>query len=186
MLCCGSNFPKSFFDQASQDKNKNEVGANLFIGNLDVDVEEKLLYDTFSAFGVIISTPKVYIILPCLASSFRVDSLLQNMRDPDTGNSRGFGFVNFDSFEASDAAIEVLSCRWFRSVRFLSPTLPGNEQPVPLQSSHFRWLCVQEGHQGGAARQCCRYCFFTSVVYISGRKQACAGAAAPLMIRCLL
>lgn len=31
----------------------------------------------------------------------------QIMRDPETGNSRGFGFVSYDSFEASDAAIEV-------------------------------------------------------------------------------
>lgn len=29
------------------------------------------------------------------------------MRDPETGNSRGFGFVSYDSFESSDAAIEV-------------------------------------------------------------------------------
>ena len=29
------------------------------------------------------------------------------MRDPDTGNSRGFGFISYDSFDASDAAIEV-------------------------------------------------------------------------------
>lgn len=33
--------------------------------------------------------------------------LKQIMRDPDTGNSRGFGFISYDSFEASDAAIEV-------------------------------------------------------------------------------
>ena len=31
------------------------------------------------------------------------------MRDPDTGNSRGFGFVSYDSFEASDAAIEAMN-----------------------------------------------------------------------------
>lgn len=36
-----------------------------------------------------------------------VGSLFQIMRDPETGNSRGFGFVSYDSFEASDAAIEV-------------------------------------------------------------------------------
>lgn len=29
------------------------------------------------------------------------------MRDPETGNSRGFGFISYDSFDASDAAIEV-------------------------------------------------------------------------------
>lgn len=31
-----------------------DVGANLFVGNLDVEVDEKLLFDTFSAFGVIL------------------------------------------------------------------------------------------------------------------------------------
>lgn len=36
-----------------------------------------------------------------------LNSYFQIMRDPDTGNSRGFGFISYDSFEASDAAIEV-------------------------------------------------------------------------------
>ena len=76
--------------QASKDKDTIDVGANIFVGNLDPEVDEKLLYDTFSAFGVIVSTPKV-------------------MRDPDTGNSRGFGFVSFEAFEASDAAIEAMN-----------------------------------------------------------------------------
>nr|DAD21022.1 TPA_asm: hypothetical protein HUJ06_022485 [Nelumbo nucifera] len=77
-------------DYASQDKKSLDVGANLFVGNLDPDVDEKLLYDTFSAFGVIVTNPKI-------------------MRDPETGNSRGFGFVSYDSFEASDAAIEAMN-----------------------------------------------------------------------------
>lgn len=34
---------------------------------------------------------------------------LQIMRDPETGNSRGFGFISYDSFEASDAAIEAMN-----------------------------------------------------------------------------
>ncbi|XP_057306959.1 splicing factor 3B subunit 4-like [Hydractinia symbiolongicarpus] len=71
--------------------NKNlDVGANIFIGNLDPDIDEKLLYDTFSAFGVILQTPKI-------------------MRDSDTGNSKGFAFINFASFEASDAAIDAMN-----------------------------------------------------------------------------
>ncbi|GAB4820932.1 hypothetical protein N2152v2_007978 [Parachlorella kessleri] len=77
-------------NKASQDKNSQDVGANLFIGNLDPDVDEKLLYDTFSAFGVIVNTPKI-------------------MRDPESGASKGFGFVSFDGFEASDAAIEAMN-----------------------------------------------------------------------------
>ncbi|CAM9128354.1 unnamed protein product, partial [Ectocarpus fasciculatus] len=67
----------------------NDVGANLFIGQLDPDVDEKMLYDTFSAFGFITQTPKV-------------------MRDPDTGMSKGYGFVSYDGFEASDKAIECM------------------------------------------------------------------------------
>ena len=62
----------------------------LFSGNLDPEVDEKLLYDTFSAFGVILTTPKI-------------------QRDPETGNSKGFAFINYASFEASDAAIEAMN-----------------------------------------------------------------------------
>lgn len=77
-------------NKSSQDKRRIEVGANLFIGNLAPEVDEKLLYDTFSAFGGITQPPKV-------------------MRDLDTGNSKGFGFINFDSFEAADLAIEAMN-----------------------------------------------------------------------------
>ena len=31
------------------------------------------------------------------------------MRDPETGNSKGHAFINFASFEASDAAIEAMN-----------------------------------------------------------------------------
>ena len=31
------------------------------------------------------------------------------MRDPESGNSKGYAFVNFSSFEASDAAIEAMN-----------------------------------------------------------------------------
>jgi len=72
-------------NKSSQDKKTNEVGANLFIGNLEPEVDEKMLYDTFSAFGVLL--------------------FAKVMRDPDTGASRGFGFISYDTFEASDAAL---------------------------------------------------------------------------------
>lgn len=51
---------------------------------------------------------------------------LQIMRDPETGNSRGFGFISYDSFEASDAAIEVnlfylmLCLCWLRALSWIS------------------------------------------------------------------
>jgi len=77
-------------NKASRDKQTHDVGANLFVGNLDPDVDEKLLYDTFSAFGVLIAAPKI-------------------MRDPDSNASKGFAFIAFDSFEAADASIESLN-----------------------------------------------------------------------------
>ena len=49
-------------NKASAHQKNLDVGANIFIGNLDPEVDEKLLYDTFSAFGVILTTPKVNII----------------------------------------------------------------------------------------------------------------------------
>ena len=51
--------------KSAQDRKAVDVGANLFVGNLDPEIDEKLLYDTFSAFGVVVTTPKL-------------------MRDPDT------------------------------------------------------------------------------------------------------
>ncbi|ODN06244.1 Splicing factor 3B subunit 4 [Orchesella cincta] len=77
-------------NKASAHTKNLDVGANVFIGNLDPEVDEKLLYDTFSAFGVILQTPKI-------------------MRDPESGNSKGFAFINYASFEASDAAIDAMN-----------------------------------------------------------------------------
>merc|ERR1719377_475246 len=76
-------------NKSSQDKKTSEVGANIFIGNLEPEVDEKMLYDTFSAFGVLL--------------------FAKVMRDPDSAESRGFGFVSFDTFEASDAALAAMN-----------------------------------------------------------------------------
>lgn len=65
---------------------KNDIGANLFIGNIDPEVDEKLLFDTFSAFGNILRAPKI-------------------VRD----STRAYAFINYGSFEASDAAIEAMN-----------------------------------------------------------------------------
>lgn len=53
-------FPLTSEYQASADKQKTvEVGAELFVGNLDPMVDEKTLYDTFSRFGSLVAAPKV-------------------------------------------------------------------------------------------------------------------------------
>jgi splicing factor 3B subunit 4 len=45
--------------KASSDRKPLEIGANLFIGNLDPAVDERLLYETFSHFGTLTNTAKV-------------------------------------------------------------------------------------------------------------------------------
>lgn len=47
-------------NKASADKVRIvEVGAELFVGNLDALVTEQMLYETFSRFGTLVSMPKV-------------------------------------------------------------------------------------------------------------------------------
>lgn len=47
-------------NKASADKQKSvEIGAELFIGNLDPMVSEQIIYDTFSRFGSLVNFPKV-------------------------------------------------------------------------------------------------------------------------------
>lgn len=71
------------------EKAKN-IGAILFIGNLAPEVNEKLLYDTFSAFGEITQVPSL-------------------ARDGATGVPKGYAFIGFGSFAASDAAIQYMN-----------------------------------------------------------------------------
>ncbi|KAH0867533.1 hypothetical protein HID58_074555 [Brassica napus] len=43
---------------SSQDRKIFDLGTNIFIENLDPDVDEKIVYDTFSTIGVIAYNPK--------------------------------------------------------------------------------------------------------------------------------
>lgn len=70
---------KSYFD----------VGAKLFINNLNPLIDEQFLLQTFNSFGLLIKTPVI-------------------VRDLETGESKGHGFLTFEDFSSSDLVIDQM------------------------------------------------------------------------------
>ena len=95
-------------NKATADKNKTiDIGAELFIGNLDPMVDERTLYETFSRFGTLVSPPKAC--HPEHSDSTSLDSTDIDQVARDSANlSKGYGFVSYTSFEAADAAINSM------------------------------------------------------------------------------
>mmetsp|Transcript_5214 Transcript_5214/g.6821 ORF Transcript_5214/g.6821 Transcript_5214/m.6821 type:complete len:778 (+) Transcript_5214:209-2542(+) len=75
------------WSQRDPSMRRSGVG-NIFVKNLHESIDNKMLYDTFSLFGNILSCKVV-----C---------------DRDSGKSKGYGYVHYETAEAANAAIEKL------------------------------------------------------------------------------
>jgi splicing factor 3B subunit 4 len=80
----GGNNPAASHLDSNASGAINSIGAELFIGNLDPDVDERVIFDTFKQFGSMLAVPKV-------------------ARD-DTGKSKGYAFISYADFDHSDEA----------------------------------------------------------------------------------
>ncbi|KAK9228320.1 hypothetical protein WN944_021270 [Citrus x changshan-huyou] len=97
--------------------------GNIFIKNLDKSIDNKALHDTFSTFGNILS---------CKVAT---DSL---------GQSRGYGFVQFDNEESAKSAIDKLNGMLLNDKQvFVGPFLRKQERESTADKTRFNNVYVK-------------------------------------------
>jgi len=90
---------------------KSGVG-NVFIKNLDKSIDNKAMYDTFSAFGNILSC---------------------RVAQDETGASKGYGFVHFETEEAANKSIEKVNGMLLNGKKvFVGKFIPRKEREKEL------------------------------------------------------
>ncbi|KAL7601791.1 hypothetical protein Lser_V15G24641 [Lactuca serriola] len=97
--------------------------GNIFIKNLDKAIDQKALHDTFSTFGNILSC-----------------KIATDM----TGQSKGYGFVQYDTEEAAQQAIEKLNGMLLNDKQvFVGPFLRKQERELAVDKSKFTNVFVK-------------------------------------------
>ena len=90
---------------------KSGVG-NVFIKNLDKTIDNKAMYDTFSAFGNILSC---------------------KVAQDETGQSKGYGFVHFETEESANTSIEKVNGMLLNAKKvFVGRFIPRKEREKEL------------------------------------------------------
>ncbi|RWR77576.1 polyadenylate-binding protein 2 [Cinnamomum micranthum f. kanehirae] len=97
--------------------------ANIFIKNLDKAIDNKALHDTFSAFGNILSC---------------------KIATDASGQSKGYGFVQFDLEEAAQNAIDKLNGMLLNDKQvFVGPFLRKQERDIATNKTKFNNVYVK-------------------------------------------
>ncbi|XVF45104.1 hypothetical protein PTKIN_Ptkin02bG0179100 [Pterospermum kingtungense] len=109
---------------SNRDPSLRKSGAgNIFIKNLDKGIDHKALHDTFSAFGNILS---------CKVAT-----------DP-SGQSKGYGFVQFDNEESAQKAIEKLNGMLLNDKQvYVGPFVRKQERDTSISKAKFNNVYVK-------------------------------------------
>ncbi|KAG0461604.1 hypothetical protein HPP92_021901 [Vanilla planifolia] len=109
---------------SNRDPSARKSGAaNIFIKNLDKAIDNKALHDTFSVFGTILS---------CKVAT-----------DP-SGQSKGYGFVQFERDEAAKNAIDKLNGMLLNDKQvFVGPFLRKQERENSMSKTKFNNVYVK-------------------------------------------
>jgi len=95
--------------------------GNIFIKNLDKTIDNKTLYDTFTAFGNILSC-KVAL--------------------DDQGNSRGFGFVHYETGEAAEEAIKKTNGKLISGKKIFVGLFQARKERSAQEMSSPKWTNI--------------------------------------------
>merc|ERR1712050_636241 len=96
--------------------------GNVFIKNLDKTIDNKAMYDTFSAFGNILSC---------------------KVAQDGEGNSKGYGFVHFETEEAALQAIDKVNGMLLNDKKvFVGRFVPRKEREIELGEKAKRFTNV--------------------------------------------
>ncbi|KAL0073409.1 hypothetical protein J3Q64DRAFT_1733076 [Phycomyces blakesleeanus] len=108
---------------SQRDPSLRKTGSgNVFIKNLDPTIDNKALHDTFSAFGNIMSC------------KIALD---------DSGNSKGYGFVHYETDEAAESAIKHVNGMLLNDKKvFVGRHVPRKERQAKIEELRSKFTNI--------------------------------------------